>query len=35
MPVTDRENSIDVAVGNMRIIDALFRSAERGGWEKI
>ena len=29
------ENSIDVAVGNMRVIDALFRSAERGGWEKI
>src|SRR4051794_6169062 len=29
------ENGIDVAVGNMRVIDALFRSAERGGWEKI
>jgi len=29
------ENGIDVAVGNMRVIDALFRSAEHGGWEKI
>jgi len=29
------ENGIDVAVGNMRAIDALFRSAEHGGWEKI
>jgi len=29
------ENGIDVAVGNMRVIDALFRSAERGGWETI
>jgi predicted dehydrogenase len=27
------ENSIEVAVGNMRVIDALFRSAESGGWE--
>jgi predicted dehydrogenase len=29
------ENSIEIAVGNMRVIDALFRSAESGGWEKI
>ncbi|XXZ08787.1 Gfo/Idh/MocA family oxidoreductase [Sorangium sp. So ce315] len=29
------ENSIEVAVGNMRAIDALFRSAESGRWEKI
>ena len=29
------ENSIDDAVGNMHVIDALFRSAERGGWEKV
>ena len=29
------ENGIEVAVGNMRVIDALFRSAEHGGWEKI
>ena len=29
------ENAIDVAVGNMRVIDALFRSAESGGWEKV
>ncbi|KYF60027.1 NAD-binding protein [Sorangium cellulosum] len=29
------ENSIEVAVGNMRVIDALFRSAESGRWEKI
>jgi predicted dehydrogenase len=29
------ENGIDVAVGNMRVIDALFRSAAHGGWEKI
>jgi predicted dehydrogenase len=29
------ENGIEVAVGNMRVIDALFRSAETGGWEKI
>jgi predicted dehydrogenase len=27
------ENSIEVAVGNMRVIDALFRSAESGKWE--
>ena len=29
------ENNIDVAVGNMRVIDALFRSAAHGGWETI
>jgi predicted dehydrogenase len=29
------ENSIDVAVGNMRVIDALFRSETGGGWERI
>ena len=29
------ENGIEVAVGNMRVIDALFRSADRGGWETI
>jgi predicted dehydrogenase len=29
------ENSIEVAVGNMRVIDALFRSAESGHWERI
>jgi predicted dehydrogenase len=29
------ENSIDVAVGNMRVIDALFRSAESGRWETV
>jgi predicted dehydrogenase len=29
------ENGIEVAVGNMRVIDALFRSAEHGGWETI
>ncbi|WP_437674491.1 Gfo/Idh/MocA family protein [Sorangium sp. So ce131] len=29
------ENPIEVAVGNMRVIDALFRSAESGRWEKI
>src|SRR5690242_11195362 len=29
------ENGPEVAVGNMRVIDALFRSAESGGWEKI
>jgi predicted dehydrogenase len=29
------ENSLDIAVGNMRVIDALFRSAECGGWETI
>ena len=26
------ENSIDDALGNMRVIDALFRSAQAGGW---
>jgi hypothetical protein len=29
------ENSIEVAVGNMRVIDALFRSADSGGWEQV
>jgi predicted dehydrogenase len=29
------ENAIDVAVGNMRAIDALFRSAESGRWENV
>jgi predicted dehydrogenase len=29
------ENSIDVAVGNMRAIDALFRSADSGRWEPV
>jgi predicted dehydrogenase len=29
------DNSIEVAVGNMRVIDALFRSATSGGWETI
>jgi predicted dehydrogenase len=29
------ENGPAVASGNMRVIDALFRSAESGGWEKI
>ncbi len=29
------ENSIEIAVGNMRVIDALFRSAESGRWETI
>jgi len=29
------ENLIDIAVGNMRVIDALFRSAESGRWETI
>ncbi|WP_437729743.1 Gfo/Idh/MocA family protein [Sorangium sp. So ce1335] len=29
------ENPIEVAVRNMRVIDALFRSAESGRWEKI
>jgi len=29
------ENSIEVAVGNMRVIDALFRSAESGRWETV
>ncbi len=29
------ENSIEVAVGNMRVIDALFRSAATGTWENV
>jgi predicted dehydrogenase len=29
------ENSVDVAVGNMRAIDALFRSADSGRWEPV
>jgi len=29
------ENSIEVAVGNMRAIDALFRSRESGRWESV
>ena len=29
------ENGPEIAHGNMRVIDALFRSAESGGWEKI
>ncbi|WP_437521827.1 Gfo/Idh/MocA family oxidoreductase [Sorangium sp. So ce726] len=29
------ENSIEVAVGNMRVIDALFRSVESGRWERV
>lgn len=29
------ENPIEIAVGNMRVIDALFRSAESGRWETI
>ena len=29
------ENSIEVAVGNMRVIDALFRSAATGAWENV
>jgi predicted dehydrogenase len=29
------ENGPEVAAGNMRVIDALFRSAASGGWEKI
>jgi len=31
----DCENSIAVAAGNMRVIDAIFRSAETGRWEKV
>jgi len=27
------ENSIEIAIGNMRVIDALFRSAETGQWQ--
>jgi predicted dehydrogenase len=29
------DNGIEVTVGNMRVIDALFRSADHGGWETI
>jgi predicted dehydrogenase len=29
------ENSIQTAVGNMRVIDALFRSAESKRWETV
>jgi len=29
------ENSIETAVANMRVIDALFRSAQSGGWESV
>jgi predicted dehydrogenase len=29
------ENAIENAIGNMRVIDALFRSADSGGWETI
>ena len=29
------DNDIAIAVGNMRAIDALFRSAESGRWEKV
>jgi predicted dehydrogenase len=29
------ENPIETAVGNMRVIDALFRSAESGRWESV
>jgi predicted dehydrogenase len=29
------EGSIEVAVGNMRLLDALFRSAESGRWESV
>ena len=29
------ENGIEVAAGNMRVIDALFRSATSGGWGKV
>jgi predicted dehydrogenase len=29
------ENSVETAVGNMRVIDALFRSADSGRWETI
>jgi predicted dehydrogenase len=32
---TDVENGPEVALGNMRVIDALFRSAESGRWETI
>jgi len=29
------ENGIEVSLGNMRVIDALFRSAEHGRWETV
>jgi predicted dehydrogenase len=29
------ENSIEVAVGNMRVIDALFASSREGGWKDV
>jgi predicted dehydrogenase len=29
------DNSIELAAGNMRVIDALFRSAESGGWVNV
>jgi predicted dehydrogenase len=29
------ENSIEVALGNMRVIDALFRSATSGEWQQL
>ncbi len=29
------ENSIELAVANMRVIDALFRSAQSGGWQDV
>jgi predicted dehydrogenase len=29
------ENAIEAAVGNMRVIDALFRSAASGGWQDV
>jgi predicted dehydrogenase len=29
------ENNIEAAVGNMRVIDALFRSATSGSWENV
>jgi predicted dehydrogenase len=32
---SDVENGPEIAVGNMRVIDALFRSAASGGWERI
>ncbi len=27
--------SLETSVGNMEVIDALFRSAERGGWVSV
>jgi predicted dehydrogenase len=29
------DGGIESAVGNMRVIDALFRSGESGRWEKV